>query len=158
MPITIERNLIICSVQGEKVKVPAKNNFTIRVKPNETNTLEEELTDLSKVQKIVKHAELHGSTILFDIVNQLKTNCTTDHPDAFWFREKYFVSLPFQKEGSFKAQKASTNHMSPTEQELCKAEIKDLLDKKLIEPCKSPRHIRPSMSTSIQNRSVEKGD
>jgi len=34
------------------------------------------------------------------------------------FKENYFLSLPFQKEGSVKAQKASANHMSSSEQEL----------------------------------------
>ena len=34
------------------------------------------------------------------------------------------------------AQKASANHMSPSEQELCNKEIQDLLLRKLIEPCK----------------------
>ena len=66
----------------------------------------------------------------------MKKNCTTDHPDAFWFGDKYFVTLPYKDGSSYKPQKASGNFMSSSEQELCRNEIQQLLDRKLIEPCK----------------------
>lgn len=59
-------------------------------------------------------------------------------PDAFWTREKYFVALPYKENYVPKPQKASANHMSPLEQDLCRQEITQLLEHKLIEPCKSP--------------------
>lgn len=91
------------------------------VKADEVRNFDEAVTDLSKIQKIVKHAEIYGPAILADIVNKLKIDCTAEHPHTFWFREKYFVSLPFQKEGFIKGQKATENYMSSFKQELCKA-------------------------------------
>ena len=123
MPITIEKNLIIFSIQGDKVQVPAKSKYTLRVKPDEVSNFDEVVTDLSKIQKIVKHAEIHGPAILSDIVKKLKNYCIAEDPVAFWLREKYFVSLPFQKEGSIKSKKASANHMSPSEQYLSKNKL-----------------------------------
>ena len=52
--------------------------------------------------------------------------------------KKYFVSLPFNPLETPKAQKTSTTLMSPSEREFCANEIKELLDKGLIEPSKIP--------------------
>jgi len=94
--------------------------------------------NLTKIQKIVKHLETHGQKALQAISDKLHGDCKTSRPDAFWTREKYFVALPYKEGYIPKAHKASANHMSPTEQELCRQEIQQLLEKHLIEPCKSP--------------------
>jgi hypothetical protein len=53
-------------------------------------------------------------------------------------REKYFVDLPYYEGYQDKPHKTSANHMSPSELEYCKQEIQELLNKKLIEPSRSP--------------------
>jgi len=68
----------------------------------------------------------------------IEKDCTSEHPNAFWTREQYFVSLPYKEDYIAKPQKASANHMSPTEVEYCQKEISELLDRKLIETSRSP--------------------
>jgi hypothetical protein len=46
--------------------------------------------------------------------------------------------MPYKEDYLPKPQKASANHMSPTELEYCKAEITELLQRKLIESSRSP--------------------
>ena len=76
--------------------------------------------------------------MLADICEKLKKNCCAESPNAFWTREKYFVSLPFDKQKKIKPMKASARIMSPSEIEFCVNEVKELLNKVLIEPSKSP--------------------
>jgi hypothetical protein len=58
-----------------------------------------------------------------DIKEKMESDCTSDHPNAFWTREQYFFSLPYKEDYIPKPQKASANHMSPTEYEYCQKEI-----------------------------------
>ena len=81
---------------------------------------------------------MHKEYALFEISSKLEKDCTLESPNAFWTREKYFVSLPFNPLEKPKAQKASAALMSPSEREFCANQIKELLDKGLIEPSKSP--------------------
>jgi hypothetical protein len=115
-----------------------KTNYVIHISPDTPDTIEETLQDLTKIQKIVRHADIHGQEILKDIVQKLKDECTSDFPDAFWTREKYFVSLPYKEGFKDTPQKASANNMSPSDQALCQEEIQHLLDRHLIEPFMSP--------------------
>jgi hypothetical protein len=50
-----------------------------------------------RLNKIVKHANLHGLEIIHDIKQKIETDCTSDYPDAFYMREKYFVDLPYNE-------------------------------------------------------------
>ena len=81
---------------------------------------------------------MHKESALSEISSKLEKDCTSKSPNAFWTREKYFVSLPFNPLEKPKAQKSSAALMSPSEREFCANEIKELLDKGLIEPSKSP--------------------
>jgi len=98
MPLIVNTDSLCLTVQQQQVKLPMKTNYVIRISPDTPDTIEEDLQDLAKIQKIVRHADIHGQEILKDIVQKLKDECTYDFPDAFWTREKYFVSLPY-KEG-----------------------------------------------------------
>lgn len=100
--------------------IPAKNEYQLKVKPSEEDNLQDTMHNLTKIQKIVKHAEIHGQKALQAISDKLHKDCTASRPNAFWTREKYFVALPYKEGYIPKAQKASANHMSPTEQALCK--------------------------------------
>jgi len=86
----------------------------------------------------VKNAQIHQSDVLKDIKHKIEQDCTSDYPNAFWTREQYFVNFPYKENYNPRPQKASANHMSPTELEYCKAEIQDLLNRKLIESSRSP--------------------
>ena len=130
--MTVGRSSITFTVQSQKIEVPVKSNYMVRIKPDEQDKVEDPIKELSKIQKIIKHAEIHGQEVLKDVEETLKTDCTADHPDAFWFRENYFVTLPYKDGGSYRPKKASANFMSPSEQELCRNEIQQLLDRKLI--------------------------
>ena len=81
---------------------------------------------------------MHKESALFEISSKLEKDCTSESPNAFWIGEKYFVYLPFNPLKKPKSQKASAALMSPSKIELCANEIKELLDKGLIEPSKSP--------------------
>ena len=70
-------------------------------------------------------------------MKKLKEDYISDHQDSLRTREKYYVNLPDKQGVQIKPQKASTNNMSPTEQQAWKEEIQQLLERKLIEPCKS---------------------
>jgi hypothetical protein len=89
---------------------------------------------LPKLEKIVRHANLHGLEVIYDIKQKLENHCTSYYPDAFWMRQHYFVDFPYCEGYTDKPQKASANHMSPSELECCKIEIIELLKRKLIEP------------------------
>jgi hypothetical protein len=93
---------------------------------------------LDRLKKIVRHANLHGLEIIHDIKEKIENDCTSDYPDAFWMREKYFVDLPYCEGYQDKPQKAFSNHMSPSELEYYKQEIQELIRRKLIEPSRSP--------------------
>ena len=68
------------------------------------------------------------------ISEKLRKDCYSDSPNAFWTREKYFVSLPYDPLQRIKPMRASVALMSPSERQFCDAEIKELLAKGLIEP------------------------
>jgi len=68
----------------------------------------------------------------------LKKDCYSDSPNAFWIREKYFVSLPYDPLQRINPMKASAALMSPSERQFYDTEIKELLAKGLIEPSKIP--------------------
>ena len=74
--------------------IPAKNEYQLKVDPSEEDNLQDTMQNLTKIQKIFKHAEIHGHKTLHAISDKLHQNCTTSRPDAFWTREKYFVALP----------------------------------------------------------------
>ena len=81
---------------------------------------------------------MHKDKYLDEISAKLIKDCCSESPNAFWKREKYFVILPFDPLQKIKPMKASARLMSPSEREFCAKEIKDLLEKGLIEPSKSP--------------------
>jgi hypothetical protein len=119
MPLIVNTDSLCLTVQQQQIKLPMKTSYVIHISPDAPDTIEETLHDLTKIQKIVRHADIHGQEILKDTVQKLKDECTSDFPDAFWTRDKYFVSLPYKEGFKDTPQKASANNMSPFEQALC---------------------------------------
>ena len=137
-PVTFGQDYVIFSTTAGPITIPASSDYKLNVQPEDQDPLQYSLQDLTKINKIVKNAELNGPKTLQQISDKLRADCTSSRPDAFWAREKYFVALPYREGYIPRPQKASANHMSPKEQELCKAEIEQSLEQKLIGPCKSP--------------------
>ena len=75
---------------------------------------------------------MHKASSLSKISSKLEKDCTSESPNAFWTREKYFVSLPFNPLGKPKSWKAFASLMSRSEREFYANGIKELLDKGLI--------------------------
>jgi hypothetical protein len=139
LPFTIGSNFVQFTVLGKTISIPSKSSYDTRIgntKP--LPQVEKSAEKLVRIQKIVNNAEKHGLEIIKDIKDKIEKECTSDYPDAFWTREQYFVSFPYKEGYAAKPQKASANHMSPTEAEYCQNEIKELLQRKLIEPSRSP--------------------
>ena len=80
---------------------------------------------------------MHKDKYLADIYAKMIKDCCSESPNSFWKREKYFVIFPFDPLQKIKPMKASARSMSPSERDFCAKEIKELLEKGLIEPSKS---------------------
>ena len=48
-----------------------------------------------KMDRCKVFSEIHGEQALKGITEKIKKYCYSDSPNAFWTREKYFVSLPY---------------------------------------------------------------
>jgi hypothetical protein len=139
LPFVIGSNFVQITVLGKTIKVPSKSCYETRIAVKQTfQQIEKSASSLIHIQKIIGHAEKHGIEMIKDIKEKIESDCTSDYPNAFWTREKYFVSLPYKEDYIPKPQKASANHMSPTECEYCQKEISELLERKLIEISRSP--------------------
>lgn len=57
---------------------------------------------------------MHGEDVVRDIKEKIEKDCTSERPNAFWKREKYFVDLPYNECYKETPMSASANHMSPT--------------------------------------------
>jgi regulator of sigma D len=114
----------------EDLEAEKKNNKDSLNKPPSSR-------DLHKMEKSICYAQIHGEKMLKEIAEKFIRDCTSESPNAFWHREKYFVSLPYDPLVKINPQKASTTLMSPTEIQTFQQEINDLLQKGLIESSKS---------------------
>jgi hypothetical protein len=91
------------------------------------------LDKFTKIKRIYQQAIKEQASHLAKILEKIKINCCENRPNAFWSRHKYYVDFPYVEKYKGFPQKASTNLMNPKEQKMCKEEIRDLLDKGLIE-------------------------
>ena len=90
------------------------------------------------MERCIAYAEMHKESSLSEISSKLEKDCTSESPNAFWTREKYFVSLPFNLLEKPKAQKSSAALMSPSKRKFRANKIKERLHKGLIEHSKIP--------------------
>lgn len=146
LPFTIGSNSIQITILGKPITVPSKSSYESRITVKKSLPLIEDTLEmiedtpekLVRIQKIINNAERHGLEAIKDVKEKIEKYCTSDHPNSFWTREQYFVSLSYREYYVAKPQKASANHMSLREIEYCQQEIKELLERKLIEPSRSP--------------------
>ena len=76
------------------------------------------------MERCITYVEMHKESTLSEISSKLEKDCTSESPNAFWTREKYFVSLPFNPLEKPNAQKSSIPLMSPLEREFYANKIK----------------------------------
>lgn len=120
LPVTFGRGTITFTTLEGRVSLPSSSDYQIRVQPTDQDLVHHSLQDLTKINRIVKNAKLHGHKTLEKISDKLRKDCTASRLDAFWTREKYFLGLPYKENYVPKPQKANANHMSPSEQDLCR--------------------------------------
>jgi hypothetical protein len=84
MPLIVNIDYLCLTVQQQQIKLPMKIDYVICISPDTPDTIEETIQYLTKIQKIVRHVDIHGQEFLKDIVQKLKYECTSDFPDAFW--------------------------------------------------------------------------
>jgi hypothetical protein len=141
-PMTINKKekMFEFYLNGTKIQTPLFTEGRSRSREKEQQKVSEQAPssrDLHKMERSICYAQIHGEKMLKEISEKLITDCTSESPNAFWHREKYFVSLPYDPLVKITPQKASTTLMSPTEIQTFQQEINDLLQKGLIEPSKS---------------------
>ena len=83
-----------CYINKRKVTLPL--SFHSEVKCLSTEELEDaSIPRLAKMERAIAYSETHGEKMLKEISEKLKKDCCSDSSNAFWKREKYFVSLPY---------------------------------------------------------------
>ena len=70
---------------------------------------------LAKMERAIAYSETHSEKMLKEISEKLKEDCCSNIPNAFWKREQYFVSLPYDPLQKIKPMKASARVMTPSE-------------------------------------------
>ena len=108
----------------------------LKAKINQIEFLQKEISSLSIKENLGK-PKLQEKIKLLE--HQFSLQICNDHPNAFWDRKKHIVTLPYE-EGFKESQiptKARPCQMNSEYMELCKKEIKSLLNKNLIRSSKS---------------------
>jgi hypothetical protein len=119
MPLILNIDSLCLIVQQQQINLHMKTNYVISISSDTRDTIEATLQDLTKIQNIFRHVDIHGQDILKYIVQKIKDESMLDFPNAFWTREKYFFSLPYKEGFKDTPQNESSNNMSPYEQALC---------------------------------------
>ena len=131
--------IFTCTINGRRVSTSLYYSASFKCKnlvPQSNPT--PSLSELCKMKICIAYAEMHKEYALSEISSKLEKDCTSESPNAFWTIEKYFISLPFNPLEKPKSQKSSVALMSPSEREFYANEIKELLDRGLIEASKRP--------------------
>ena len=126
-PIIVnEPNMIFtCRINGRRVSTSLYYFSSFKCKnlvPQSNPTLS--LVELFKMERCIAYAEMHKESALFEISSKLEKDCTSESPNAYWTREKYFVSLTFNPLEKTKSQKSYVALMSPSKREFHANEIK----------------------------------
>jgi len=84
LPVTFGRGTVTFTTPEGPVSLPSSSDYQIRVQPTDQDSVHLSLQDLTKINKIVKNAELHGPKTLEKISDKLRKDGTASRPDAFW--------------------------------------------------------------------------
>jgi len=97
LPFVIGGDFVQVTILGKSIQVPSKSSFETRIEAKQTlQDIEKSAESLIKIQKIINHTEKDGLEIIKDVKDKIERDCTSEHPNAFWTREQYFVSLPYK--------------------------------------------------------------
>ena len=72
------------------------------------------VAELYKMERCIAYAKMHKEKSLAGISAKPIKDSYSENPNAFWKREKYFVSFPFDPLQKIKPMKASAKLMSPS--------------------------------------------
>ena len=85
-----------CFLNGKKVVLPASRRGARKcLVPIPRAIMHSNPAQLAKMDRSKEFSDVHGEKMLASITEKLKKYCCAESPNAFWKREKYFVSLPF---------------------------------------------------------------
>ena len=95
-PYTLDHDemTFTCYVNKKRIVLPL--SFTSEVKCQAiTEPKNASVPRLAKMEREIAYSETHSEKMLKDISEKLRKDCCSDSPNAFWKREKYFVTLPY---------------------------------------------------------------
>ena len=125
-------------IQEPKSRLINEIKNLIHLKEKQLNFLKEDIQIMDISQKI-NNPSLKMK--IQDLERSLQKDICSDISTAFWERKHHIVSLPYKEGFDERIQiptKARPSQMNPEYLNLCKQEIQDLLNKKLIRKSYSP--------------------
>ncbi|KAL4183005.1 hypothetical protein AMTRI_Chr11g95990 [Amborella trichopoda] len=160
-PLTIDQTRISSTIQN----IPIHFNFIHKPKLKELNNVKSQLQNKERFLCTLKQ-ELKYKSIeeqintpsiqqkIQSIQHHIETSIGSEHPNAFWERKKHNISLPYEQGFDEKQipTKARPIQMNTILLDMCRKEITDLQNKKLIRPSSSPW----SCATFYVNKNAEK--
>ena len=64
LPDTFAKEIVTVTTSSGPIEIPAKSEYQVVVASKQPDVLQSALNDLSKIQNIIKNAELHGTKTL----------------------------------------------------------------------------------------------
>ncbi|KAL4181775.1 hypothetical protein AMTRI_Chr12g239110 [Amborella trichopoda] len=146
-PLTIDQIGISSTIQN----IPIHFNFIHKPKLKELNNVKSQLQNKERFLCTLKQ-ELKYKSIeeqintpsiqqkIQSIQHHIEISICSEHPNAFWERKKHNISLPYEQGFDDKQipTKAKPIQMNTILLDMCRKEITDLQNKKLIRPSSSP--------------------
>ncbi|KAL4193797.1 hypothetical protein AMTRI_Chr06g201140 [Amborella trichopoda] len=146
-PLTIDETGISSTIQN----IPIHFNFIHKPKLKELNSVKSQLQNkerfLCTLKQEIKYKSIEEQIItpsiqqkIQAIQKQIETTICSEHPNAFWERKRHSITLPYEQGFDEKQipTKARPIQMNTILLDMCRKEITDLQQKKLILPCSSP--------------------
>ena len=147
IPFRVDEKNIIGDYQGNQITFEFIMNPYSRwvneiqdqltLKHNQINFIKEEILSMN-INEQIKYPKIQDKIKL--LTNQFTLSICNDHPNAFWERKKHIVPLIYEDDFNEKniPTKARPCQMNHQYLDMCKKEISSLINKKLIQPSKSP--------------------
>ncbi|KAL4180674.1 hypothetical protein AMTRI_Chr12g267040 [Amborella trichopoda] len=160
-PLAIDETGISSTIQN----IPIHFNFIQKPKLKELNNVRSQLQNkerfLYTLKQEIKYKSIEEQIQtpsiqqkIQSIQHHIETSICSEHPNAFWERKKHTITLPYEQGFDEKQipTKARPIQMNTILLDMCRKEIADLQNKKLIRPSSSPW----SCSAFYVNENAEK--
>jgi len=124
--IDTEKKMFRCTINGRIISCPlfTESMRKCYVLEQPHKVVKTPLVDLAKIERCITYADIHKDKALVEMTAKIEKDYTSENPNVFWKREKYFVSLHFDPSIKSISQKASVVVMSPSKRDFCAKEIK----------------------------------